>query len=84
MHKFTLSLTKFFHSSFSNYVRRISKAERYKFKLDSQLKQILIGIILGDAYMRRSSEKANVRITFRQGSKMLHIYYIYIVYFRNL
>ena len=64
-----LYLTNSFHSSISNFVKRISNAERLKFKLNSYLKQILIGNILGDIHMRRFSEKANVRIIFRQGYK---------------
>lgn len=77
-------LTKSFHSSHSNYVKRISNSERYKFKLDFYLKQILIGNILGlckQVYMRRFSEKANARIIFRQGSinasYLLHLYNLY-------
>jgi hypothetical protein len=74
-------LTKSFHSSPSNYVKRISNSERSKFKLDFYLKQILIGNILGDVYMRRFSEKANARINFRQGSinasYLLHLYNLY-------
>lgn len=74
-------LTKSFHSSPSNSVKRISKAERSKFKLDFYLKQILIGNILGDVHMRRFSEKANVRIIFRQGSinasYLLHLYKLF-------
>lgn len=74
-------LTKSFHSSHSNDVKRISNSERSKFKLEFYLKQILIGNILGDVYMRRFSEKANARIIFRQGSinasYLLHLYNLY-------
>jgi LAGLIDADG DNA endonuclease family len=74
-------LTKSFHSSPSKYVKRISNSERSKFKLDFYLKQILIGNILGDVYMRRFSEKANAIIIFRQGSinasYLLHLYNLY-------
>jgi LAGLIDADG DNA endonuclease family len=76
-------LTKSFHSSSSNYVKRNSQSERSKFKLDFYLKQILIGNIplRGDVYMRRFSEKANARIIFRQGSinasYLLHLYNLY-------
>ena len=49
--------------------------------MDFYLKQILIGNILGDVYMRRFSEKANVRIIFRQGSinasYLLHLYNLF-------
>ena len=53
----------------------------FKFKLDSYLKQVLVGTILGDVYMRRYSKKANVRIIFRQGSihssYLLHLYNLF-------
>jgi hypothetical protein len=64
-----LNLTNSFHSSTSKSIKRISNAERLKFNLNSYLKQVLIGNILGDIHMRRFSEKANVRIIFRQGYK---------------
>lgn len=60
--------TKFFHSSASINKKRLSNEERLKFNLDDKLKQILIGNILGDVYMRKYSEKANARFIFRQGS----------------
>lgn len=81
MHNSIFCLTKYFHSSASNSIKRISNAERSKFKLDSNLKEILIGNILGDVYMRRFSEKANVRLIFRQGSTnasyLLHLYSLF-------
>jgi hypothetical protein len=49
--------------------KRLTKLERDKFHLDSHLKEILIGNILGDVYMIRFSKKSNTRIIFRQGSK---------------
>ena len=59
----------------------MSKLERSKLTLDDHLKQVLIGNLLGDAYMRRFSNKSNTRIIFRQGYKnreyLLHLYYIY-------
>jgi hypothetical protein len=94
LQKSIFNITKSFHSSTSNSVKRISPpvllplqkqrwegAERNKLELDSKLKQILIGTILGDVYMRRFSEKSNVRITFRQGvihaSYLLHLYSLF-------
>jgi len=59
----------------------MNKNERSKFELDSYLKQVLIGNILGDVHMRRFSDKSNVRIVFRQGyinaSYLLHLYSLY-------
>lgn len=69
-----------FHSSVINF-KRLSNKERSDFKLNDNLKQILIGTILGDVYMRRSSENSNSRIIFRQGSKneeyLNHLYLLF-------
>jgi hypothetical protein len=46
----------------------LNKIERSNFKLDDFLKQVLIGNILGDVYMRKFSVNANTRVIFRQGS----------------
>ena len=78
MQKFIFVKLRFFHSSFVHPIKRLSKNERSEFKLDPFLKQVLIGNILGDVYMRRFSIKANTRIVFRQGSNnssyLLHLY----------
>lgn len=70
-----------FHSSFSNYGKRLTNADRNNFNLDSYLKQVLVGTILGGVYMRRYSKKANVRIIFRQGSirasYLIHLYSLF-------
>jgi hypothetical protein len=61
--------------------KRLTNAERNNFNLDSYLKQVLVGTILGDVYMRRFSKKANVRIIFRQGSihasYLIHLYSLF-------
>ena len=36
-----------FHSSFSNYGKILTNADRNNFNLDSYLKQVLVGTILG-------------------------------------
>ena len=46
--------------------KRLNKVERSEFQLDANLKEVLTGNLLGDAYMRRFS--INSRIIFRQGS----------------
>ena len=55
--------------------------ERDNFTLDEFLKQVLVGNLLGDIYMRRSSDTANVRAVFRQGSTnaeyLLHLYSLF-------
>ena len=58
----------FARSYHSTKQKRLTNLERSKFILDHHLKQVLVGNILGDVYMRRSSIKSNTRIVFRQGS----------------
>jgi hypothetical protein len=74
-------MARSFQSSFSNYGKRLTNVERNNIKLDSHLKQVLVGTILGDVYMRRFSKKANVRVVFRQGSihasYLLHLYSLF-------
>jgi hypothetical protein len=73
-------LTRFVNSSFAQATsrKRLNKVERSKFNLDDYLKQVLIGIILGDVYMRKFSVRANTRIIFREGPTnadyLLHLY----------
>lgn len=70
-----------FHFSSKALKKRLTNIERSKFKLDPFLKQVLIGSLLGDAHMRRFSDKANARLVFRQGSKnasyLLHLYNLF-------
>ena len=73
--------SRFYHSSLSLQQKRLTNLERSKITLDDILKQVLVGNILGDVYMRRSSAKANTRVVFRQGSinadYLLHLYSLY-------
>jgi len=73
--------TRFFHSTSPNLKKRISNEERAKFQLDPFLKQVLVGNILGDVYLRKVSPKANVRLVFRQGSVnssyLFHLYNLF-------
>jgi hypothetical protein len=73
--------TRFFHSTSPNLKKRISNEERAKFQLDPFLKQVLVGNILGDVYLRKISRKANVILVFRQGSVnssyLFHLYYLF-------
>ena len=78
---------RFFHSTSPNLKKRISNEERAKFQLDPFLKQVLVGNILGDVYLRKVSPKANVRLVFRQGALarlIVPIYFICILYFKYL
>lgn len=71
---------KFFQSS-TIRLKRLSNKERSEIQLEDKLKQILIGTILGDAYIRRFSNKSNTRIVFRQGLKnaeyLNHLYLLF-------
>jgi len=71
---------KFFQSS-TIRLKRLSNKERFEIQLEDKLKQILIGTILGDAYIRRFSNKSNTRIVFRQGLKnaeyLNHLYLLF-------
>jgi hypothetical protein len=73
--------TRFFHSTSPNLKKRISNEERAKFQLDPFLKQVLVGNILGDVYLRKVSPKSNVRLVFRQGSVnssyLFHLYNLF-------
>jgi hypothetical protein len=75
------SNAKLFHTYTSNWAKRLSKAERGNYELDDYLRQVLVGNILGDVYMRRFSENSNVRVIFRQGSTnasyLLHLYELF-------
>ena len=80
LHKLQFN-TRFFQSTTPNLKKRISNEERAKFQLDPFLKQVLVGNILGDVYLRKVSPKANVRLVFRQGSinstYLLHLYSLF-------
>ena len=69
-------------SSFSTDVSkkktRLSQSERAQFKLSSYLSQVLVGLLLGDLYMRRSSPKANARLVIH------YISHIFTTYFERL
>lgn len=64
--------------------RRLTKKERSNFELDPYLKQVLLGNILGDVYLRKFSDKANTRVVFRQGEinkeYLLHLYDLFQTY----
>ena len=76
-----LLFSRSYHSSSSLQQKRLTNLERSNITLDDNLEQVLVGNILGDVYMRRSSAKANTRVVFRQGSinadYLLHLYSLY-------
>lgn len=78
-------LTKSFQTSAILNTKRLSNLERSKFNLDDFLKQVLVGGLLGDVYMRRFSIKSNAPhrtagrgVVFRQGStNAQYLYHLY-------
>ena len=63
---FVFTKKNFFQSS-TFKLKRLSNKERSEIQLEDKLKEILIDTILGDAYIRKFSNKSNTRIVFRQG-----------------
>jgi hypothetical protein len=57
----------------------LTKAERSEFSLPQEIKDILVGLLLGDLYMqRRSNLTLSVRLTFCQG--LVHKDYLMYLY----
>ena len=59
-------------------ILRLSSAERSKISLSDEVKEILIGILLGDAHLNRRSDTANSRLVYGQTTK--HKEYFDLVY----
>jgi hypothetical protein len=58
--------------------RKFTKQERASFSLSNELKQILVGLTLGDLNVQKPSINSNVRLRFQQGS--VHEEYIFYLY----
>jgi len=76
---------RYFRTNKVNFLKnRLTRAERARFSLNDFQEQVLIGVILGDLYMRKSSKVANTRLVFRQGSVhsayLLHLYKLFQVF----
>lgn len=56
----------------------LTKAERSLFTLSSDLKEILIGLILGDLFIEKPKACINVRLVFKQGA--VHTEYLQHLY----
>lgn len=60
---------------------RLTKSEREKFVLTPKLKEILIGLLLGDLSARRPKPTVNTRLLFAQGiihkDYLLHLYELF-------
>lgn len=61
-----------------NTGKKLTLSERNSFYLSSYQAQALIGLLLGDLYMRRTSATANARLAFRQG--LVHETYACFIY----
>ncbi len=60
----------------------MTNKEKSEYKLNSFLKEVLMGNILGDAYMRKSNilknSRANARVRFLQSTDQSEfVYYLY-------
>jgi LAGLIDADG DNA endonuclease family len=58
--------------------RSLTKAERSQFTLSEELKQILVGLLLGDLYAQKQKSYANARLFFQQG--LVHEQYLFHLY----
>lgn len=55
--------------------RRLTKLERSQVKLPENLKEILVGLMLGDGFIQSRGESGNARLFFEQG--IIHKDYLY-------
>lgn len=59
----------------------LTKAQRLQFVLSTELKEILVGLFLGDLYAQKQKASANARLEFGQGSVnkdyLLHLYELF-------
>ena len=71
-----------FQTSCSRF--RITNLERNSFSLSSDLKNILVGLLLGDLYAKKRSLKGNTYLHFEQGltheAYILHLYELFSKY----
>src|SRR5689334_13768667 len=56
----------------------LTRAERLQFSLPQNLKNILVGLILGDVCIRKQKTSVNVNLQFSQG--ILHKEYLMLLY----
>ena len=62
----------------------LTKIERLSFTLSSELKDILIGLLLGDLYIHKQKTSVNTRLEFTQGvvhkEYVQHLYELFNIY----
>lgn len=62
-------------------IKRLSSLERASINLPDEIKEILIGILLGDAHMVRRSSTANSRLVYAQTAISHKEYFYYVLSF---
>jgi len=64
--------------------RRLTRAERAEFILPAGLKDILVGLMLGDLYVQKQTKSVNVRLLFAQSTVhkdyLYHLYELFSIY----
>jgi len=59
-------------------IRRLSNKEKAEFTISQELKEILVGLLLGDLCAQKRYENGNIRLLFEQGevhcSYLNHLY----------
>jgi len=64
--------------------RRLTKAERSQFTLSEELRQILVGLLLGDLYAQKPKGGVNVYLGFKQSivhkDYLLHLYDLFKIF----
>nr|QWC53733.1 LAGLIDADG homing endonuclease [Rhizoctonia solani] len=70
-----------------NSTRRLTKLERLQFSLSDDLKNILVGLYLGDLYVQRRTKGSNAYLQFAQGlvnkDYLEHLYELFKIYCYN-
>jgi hypothetical protein len=62
-------------------IQRLSSSERALIKLPDELKEILVGILLGDAHIVQRSSTANSRLVYAQTAVAHKEYFYYVLSF---
>src|ERR1700730_6229137 len=70
-----------------NIKKRLTNFQREQFKLSNELKELLIGLLLGDLCAQRRSIKGNTNLHFEQGINhkdyILHLFDLFKIYCRS-
>ena len=78
----TLSMSLFIHRiSFTKGIPRLSSADRAMVTIPDDIKDVLVGILLGDAHIVRRSSTANSRLVYAQTAVAHKEYFDYVLSF---